>query len=338
MSKSVVKIEALGFPWKTKDPFLFCVHHADFYPKGTKEFGPEPELLKGRNMGSDFEIKDGWRMYHGMKVPGFPSHPHRGFETITINKQGFVDHADSLGGAGRFGKGDVQWMTAGKGVQHSEMFPLLNQEMDNTLEIFQIWLNLPKKGKFVEPYYKMIWNETIPIKTVSDKNGRKSWIDVIAGSFEGTTAPEPTPDSWAANADNDIAVWTIKMEAGAELSLPVATAESNRTIYLYQGNSVSIDGQEVLVNQMAELVASAETLIVNGSEETFLLLLQGKPINEPVAQYGPFVMNTQAEIMQAYNDYQRTHFGGWPWDNSAPVHDPKKGRFAKYSDGSVETP
>jgi len=126
MTNPVIQITPLGFPWETSDPFLFCVHHEDFYPEGNEKMGPKGSL-EGRNLGNDFTIKDGYRMYHGETVPGFPAHPHRGFETVTIAQKGLVDHSDSIGAAGRFGDGDVQWMTAGKGVQHSEMFPLLNQ-------------------------------------------------------------------------------------------------------------------------------------------------------------------------------------------------------------------
>ena len=143
---AVKNIKALGFQWETSDPFLFCVHHEDKYPRGNSVCGPNSSL-EGRHIGQDFILKDGWRMYHGDTVPGFPGHPHRGFETITVVKEGMVDHADSLGAAGRYGNGDVQWMTAGKGVQHSEMFPLLSQDKENPMELFQIWLNLPKKSK-----------------------------------------------------------------------------------------------------------------------------------------------------------------------------------------------
>jgi redox-sensitive bicupin YhaK (pirin superfamily) len=129
------------FQWETADPFLFCVHHEDKFPQGNELMGPAQNPFQGRHMGDDFIIKDGFRMYHGKTVPGFPGHPHRCFETITVVRKGLVDHADSMGAAGRYGNGDVQWMTAGKGVQHSEMFPLLSQEKDNPLELFQIWLN-----------------------------------------------------------------------------------------------------------------------------------------------------------------------------------------------------
>ena len=146
-----------AFPWETLDPFLFCVHHDDSYPAGNESLGPAASL-DGREIGSDFAGKDGWRMYHGDVVPGFPQHPHRGFETVTIVRRGLIDHSDSLGATARFGGGDVQWLTAGKGIVHSEMFPLVRRDQANPLELFQIWLNLPAADKMVAPYFSMFWN------------------------------------------------------------------------------------------------------------------------------------------------------------------------------------
>ena len=107
MNNPVIQITPLGFPWETSDPFLFCVHHEDFYPPGNNQMGPNVSL-EGRNLGNDFNIKDGFRMYHGQTIPGFPAHPHRGFETVTIARKGLVDHSDSIGASGRFGNGDVR--------------------------------------------------------------------------------------------------------------------------------------------------------------------------------------------------------------------------------------
>ncbi|MFN6059709.1 MAG: pirin family protein, partial [Burkholderiales bacterium] len=109
----------------------------------------------GRQIGSDFSNKDGWSMYHGQTIPGFPSHPHRGFETVTIVRQGHIDHSDSLGATARFGPGDVQWLTAGKGIVHCEMFPLRQTNAPNPCELFQIWLNLPASRKMAEPHFTM---------------------------------------------------------------------------------------------------------------------------------------------------------------------------------------
>ena len=131
---AIESVEPLGFPWKTRDPFVFCVYHNDRYPAGNDEQGPAASLA-GRRIGNDFTIRDGWRMYHGDVVPGFPQHPHRGFETVTVVRQGLVDHSDSMGAAGRYGRGDTQWMTAGSGVQHAEMFPLVH--LDHNISMFR---------------------------------------------------------------------------------------------------------------------------------------------------------------------------------------------------------
>jgi len=334
-NNKIKNIKPMGFPWETRDPFLFCAHHRDEYPKGNEKLGPATSLA-GRNIGQDFTIKDGWRMYHGSTMPGFPYHPHRGFETITINKEGFVDHTDSLGAAGRFGKGDVQWMTAGKGVQHSEMFPLLKEEEWNPLEIFQVWLNLPKANKMVEPHFKMLWAEDIPIVTINDVNGGTSTIDVIAGSFNDTKALAPTPDSWAANPNNAVSVLTIKMDANAELKIPANELDVNRTLYFYEGDKLLVEDKTIEEYHLIDINSTEDVLLKNGSEEGFILMLQGKPINEPVAQYGPFVMNTQQEIQQAMQDFQKTQFGGWPWPEREQAHARDRGRFALHSDGSEE--
>ena len=331
----VKTISPLGFPWKTQDPFLFCVYHADNYPRGNEEMGPAASL-EGRDLGQDFSLKDGWRMYHGHKVPGFPQHPHRGFETITIAQKGLVDHADSMGAAGRFGNGDVQWMTAGKGVLHAEMFPLLNREKDNPLVLFQIWLNLPKSHKFVEPHFAMLWRESIPKFTYADDQGKQTTIDVIAGQIQETNAPDPAPNSWAADPGNEVAIWTIHMDASAEWEIPLASEGITRSLYFYQGAEISIEGETISINQGVALNAGEKASIKNGEKEARLLLLQGKPIGEPVAQYGPFVMNTQQEIQEAMMDYQGTQFGGWPWPQDDHVHARSSGRFAKHADGREE--
>jgi redox-sensitive bicupin YhaK (pirin superfamily) len=332
----VLQVAKLGFPWQTVDPFLFCVHHDDAYPEGNAEMGPSASL-EGRNLGQDFTVKDGWRMYHGHRVPGFPQHPHRGFETVTIARRGYIDHSDSLGAAARFGRGDTQWMTAGKGVVHSEMFPLIEQNAGNPLELFQIWLNLPAKNKFVEPYFTMLWDEDIPRREVRDDAGGTTRIAVVAGRFGDAVPPPPPPDSWAARADADVAIWTIGMSPRARWTLPRATSEDAlRVLYFFKGGSVTIAGQAIPAYSGVVIDPGQDTDIVNGDDESEFLLLQGKPIDEPVAQHGPFVMNTQEEIQQAFADYRRTGFGGWPWKVDAPVHPRHEGRFARHADGRHE--
>lgn len=333
---TIKKIRALGFQWETSDPFLFCVHHEDFYPKGNKELGPDLELLKGRHIGQDFIVKDGFRMYHGTTVPGFPGHPHRGFETITVVRKGLIDHADSTGAAGRYGDGDVQWMTAGKGVQHSEMFPLLKQTEENPMELFQIWLNLPKKSKMVEPHFKMIWAEEIPKFTNKDANGNEVNVEVLVGKLDKYAASTPPPNSWAADANNAVAIYNIQLAPNAEWTLPATLGGVNRTVFYYEGNALQIEGVEIPHYHAAEVDETASLKFKNGNEASKVLVLQGRPINEPVVQHGPFVMNTKEEIYQAFDDYQKTQFGGWPWPKYDYVHAPELGRFARHSDGKEE--
>lgn len=332
---AIKSIKPLGFQWETEDPFLFCVHHEDDFPEGNDAMGPSVSLA-GRHMGDDFIIKDGFRMYHGKVVPGFPGHPHRGFETITVVRKGLVDHADSLGAAGRYGFGDVQWMTAGKGVQHSEMFPLINKDKGNPLELFQIWLNLPAKDKMVEPHFKMLWSDQIPNMVVKDSNGRSTTVEVIAGSIGEYKAASPPPNSWAANPANEVAVWNIKMEANAEFQLPPASSGINRNVYFYKGKSLKLDETSIPFYHAVSLFGNAKVTLKNGEEECGILVLQGKPIGEHVIQYGPFVMNTKEEINQAFSDYHATKFGGWPWPRYDQVHDRDKGRFARHADGREE--
>lgn len=338
MNHPVKQITPLGFPWETSDPFLFCVHHEDFYPKGNENLGPVSSL-EGRNLGNDFTIKDGFRMYHGTTVPGFPAHPHRGFETVTIAKKGLVDHSDSIGAAGRFGNGDVQWMTAGRGVQHSEMFPLLHEDKENPFELFQIWLNLPKAKKMVPPHFAMLWQEDIPVYVHSDSQGCKTIVDVIAGTLGDVKALSSAPDSWAADQKNEVAIWTMKMEPNARFTIPGASDGVNRRLYFYKGASIKVASKDVPNYHAVKLGVDQEVLIENGAEEANLLMLQGRPIDEPVVQHGPFVMNTAQEIQNAMHVYQSTQFGGWPWPSHDHVHDKNKGRFAKFADGSmVEKP
>lgn len=326
---SIISKEPLGFHWKTQDPFLFCAHHLDAYPKGTDKLGPAMPLSR-RSLGQDFDLSNDWKMYHGLVVPGFPEHPHRGFETVTIVLEGFVDHSDSAGAYGRYGSGDVQWMTAGKGMQHAEMFPLLNKEEDNPLHLFQVWLNLPKRNKFVEPYYKMLWEKDIPFLTLTDDAGKALSIRIIAGSYEEKKAPEPAPDSWAAEAANHVDIFLVTLTEGATINLPAKSSTQKRAIYLYEGDGIDIEDQRLEVGYQAFLTTEA-TVFTNTKGNASFLLLQGEPIGEPVAQYGPFVMNTMEEIQQAYADYQQTGFGGWPWDRSDPVHGSDKKRFAIYT-------
>ena len=321
----------LGFPWEGFDPFLFTVHHLDHYPAGNDVLGPAVSL-HGRNIGSDFSYHDGWSMYHGATVPGFPQHPHRGFETVTVVRRGYVDHSDSLGATARYGEGDVQWLTTGSGIMHAEMFPLLDAEEDNPLELFQIWLNLPPESKMVDAYFGMLWSEAIP--KLSPAPGVS--IEAIAGSLGDQRPPSPPPDSWASRGDTDFAIWLIRLAPGASWAFPAANAGTNRTLYCFIGDELTIDGTAVARDVGARLDPAAAPLLESKGGPVELLMLQGRPIGAPVFQMGPFVMNSAEELRQAVDDYRRTQFGGWPWSGPDPVHARTEGRFALHADGEVE--
>jgi quercetin 2,3-dioxygenase len=339
MKNPILQTLPLGSPpWVTADPFLFCVHHDDQYPAGNEHQGPEASL-DGRDLGQDFAGKDGWRMYHGEDVPGFPGHPHRGFETVTLVRNGLIDHSDSLGATARFGHGDVQWLTAGTGIVHAEMFPLVKRGEPNPTELFQIWLNLPAEDKHAPPHFSMLWSQDIPRLTFTDAAGRRTEVTVAAGELEGRRAPPPPPRSWASRPDTDVAIWTLRLEPGATWTLPPAkNPRAHRTLYFFAGGALKVADQLFGEHQILAVSSDAALRLeaVEGTVE--VLMLQGRPIGQPVVQYGPFVMNTRAEIQQAMMDYQRTQFGGWPFQKNDPVHPREEDRFARHADGRVERP
>jgi len=336
-ASAVKSVGALGFPFKTSDPFLFCVYHKDLYPVGDKAHMFAPR----KGDGADFDWSQLYRMYHGDRLPGFPQHPHRGFETLTLVQEGTCDHTDSLGAAGRYGgdgrAGDLQWMTAGAGCVHGENFPLRHTDRPNTLRLFQIWLNLPSKAKMAPPTYRMSWAETMTF--VPGERGAE--CEVAAGRLGAAAAgTPPPPHSWAADARNDVGVFYVTLPAGGgRFVLPPAAkgAAVNRSAYVVEGatkgpSGVSVGGRAVPAGGRAafELRGDLECELLNehASEPAHVLVLQGRPIGEPVAQHGPFVMNTQQEIRQAFADYQRTQFGGWPWPEDAVAFPRSQGRFA----------
>ena len=384
----ILNTARLSFPFDCESPFLFAVYHLDKYPPGGENMGPDKKLLRGHNIGADFGNPAGWSMYHGTEgVPGFPKHPHRGFETITVTRQGLVDHTDSLGNGGRFGNGDVQWMTAGKGISHAEMFPLLDRAQTNVLELFQIWINLPKATKMSPPSFKMFWGETLPQQS---NNGAE--VALIAGSLPGFAAPpDPPPDSYAQPVNgSDVLVATVKLAAGASWTLPAFSAAAaavdvetlginalrelitsaglsyedcieksdlrvragealkrgssssgggrplHRNLYFYAGDEVSVGGKKVGSHSKIKVQPDAEIVMKATGGPAEVLVLQGRDIGEPTVQHGPFVGNTQQDIMKAFSDYQATGFGSWPWESEALAFPRERPRFAKYADGRLE--
>ncbi len=333
-SSSIIQgVWPLSFPWRCVDPFIFCVYHLDQFPAGDGKLAPKADL-SGRNIGQDFDGIAGWNMYHGDRVPGFPGHPHRGFETVTVTRQGLLDHSDSLGGSARYGQGDTQWMTAGAGIVHSEMFPLVNTASGNPTELFQIWLNLPPENKMVKPHFAMLWAPKIP---KLEKSGQYQ-LTLIAGSLQGQTPPPPPPNSWAADPKNEVAIWTLRLEEGATFTLPAASKGLSRTLYFFAGAKAEVSDKSLASASMISLDSSQDCQVKAIKGPCQFLMLQGKPILAPVAQYGPFVMNREVELQQAVEDYRRTRFGGWPWPSDDPTHGNKPERFTKFPDGKIEKP
>jgi len=225
----------------------------------------------------------------GDYIGGFPDHPHRGFETVTYMLQGRMRHRDSVGNVGLLAPGSVQWMTAGRGVIHSEM----PEQQEGAMEGFQLWLNLPAKDKMREPWYRDVATEDLP-----EWQGPGTTVRVIAGQARGIAGAVQREDTQALVLD-------IHLEAGTafEQALPAA---HNAFIVVYRGE-LTVAQQIVRSRRMAILAntpGSNGTRLQAGPEGARALLVAGRPLKEPIAQYGPFVMNTQQEIVQAVRDFQ----------------------------------
>lgn len=258
--------------------------------------------------------------------------------TITATITGLIDHADSAGNGGRYGDGDLQWMTAGKGIVHSEMFPLLKEDAENPLRFFQIWLNLPARSKMVQPAFEMFWAETVPVYQTDDGKASAT-LFVGHNYFDVTKNPNsPPPDSWANDPSNDVVVCHMTIQPGGKLVLPKAHEETaNRSLYYIEGksNEVIVDGEPLKAKVFLTLDPASEETVLEVPESALgpaeFLWLQGKPIEEPVTQHGPFVMNTRQEIVQAFAEYRETEFGGWPWPRDDMVFPASKGRFSLFN-------
>ena len=216
---------------------------------------------------------------------------------------------------------------------------MLERDAPNPLELFQIWLNLPTADKMVDPHFSMLWSQHDSRTMFRDAEGRPTDVTVVAAQLDGKAPPPPPPQSWASRPDSTSpsgrSRWRPVPAGPCRRPLPASGA----TLYFFRGSSAT--GRRARAGSARRASRCAPTrrsTLENGDAESELLLLQGRPIGEPVAQYGPFVMNTPAEIQQAFADYRRTEFGGWPWPSDAPVHPRDEGRFAKHADGRREEP
>lgn len=228
---------------------------------------------------------------------GVDEHPHRGFETVTILYQGELEHRDSGGHFGRIGAGDVQWMTAASGVVHEEKFSQAFTEKGGTAEMVQLWVNLPAKEKMSSPRYQTLLKETIPVVEVAEGSGK---VRVIAGTLGEVVGPAKT--------STPLNVWDIQLNAGANIDLSVPDG-NNLTVVVLHGE-VTLNGSQVVHGtELAIFDRSGEQFSLHANEDSMVLVLSGEPIEEPIAGYGPFVMNTEEEIKQAILDYQSGKMG-----------------------------
>lgn len=230
------------------------------------------------------------------KLLGVGPHPHRGFETVTIAYRGKVAHHDSMGGGGVIGEGDVQWMTAGSGILHKEYHEENFNREGGEFQMVQLWVNLPAKDKMTRPKYQAIANAEMGRSDLPDGG----YVEVIAGEYDGVKGPATT--------FSPVHLYNVKPKAGTELSL---SFPSDYTVAMLAiEGSATLNGEERLVtDHLAVFDTAGDEISVRADEDSILLVMAGEPLNEPIAQYGPFLMNTKAEIAQAIDDYQQGKFG-----------------------------
>ncbi len=257
-------------------------------------YGGQPKAL------SPFLLLDYARPYEftpAAKPRGVGQHPHRGFETVTIVYAGEVAHKDSTGNGGVIGPGNVQWMTAGAGILHEEFHSPAFTKAGGTLEMVQLWVNLPAKGKMTPPGYQGITDAQIPSVSLPDGVGL---VRVIAGHFGNATGP--------ARTFSPMNVWDIRLSAGAATPFTLPEGWTASIVVLH--GTVQVNGQEVAREaDLVTLTSSGTEVLLEANSDAVVLLLSGEPIDEPIVGYGPFVMNTEEEIRQAMRDFQSGNFG-----------------------------
>lgn len=230
------------------------------------------------------------------EIRGVGEHPHRGFETVTIVYAGEVEHRDSAGGGGLIGPGDVQWMTAASGLVHEEMHGKEFAKKGGLFEMVQLWVNLPKKDKMAEPRYQGLKDASIPRVQLGDAGT----LRVIAGEYEGQKGPAKT--------FTPINLWDIRMNKGTTRTFKVTEGHSV-SVFVLSG-SVSIDGSKPIVEaEIAVLTREGDEFTLSVTQDSKILLMSGEPINEPIIGYGPFVMTSQADIHQAFLDFEAGKMG-----------------------------
>ncbi|GEK72399.1 MULTISPECIES: pirin family protein [Halomonas] len=231
------------------------------------------------------------------KPRGVGQHPHRGFETVTLVYEGELEHRDSTGSGGRIGEGDVQWMTAGAGIVHEEFHSRAFTERGGRLEMVQLWVNLPADDKETPAAYQTLLNADIPIVSLDDNAGH---VRVVAGSYLGHEGP--------ARTFTPINLWDVRLASGGDAVLPVP--DGHTTLLAVLEGTVQVNGETIVRDEaVVAFERRGQELYLEANNDAKLLLLSGEPIDEPVAGYGPFVMNREEELQQAFVDFQNGKYG-----------------------------
>ena len=328
----VTKVTRFDMHWDTEDPFLFVSHHEDDYPHGNRQLAPPLAEITGRDLGRDFEKRLGFRMYNGKVVPGFPMHAHWGYETITLPEIGYIDHFDTMGIEGRFGFGDVQWVHASSKYMHNEMYPLVNQEERNPNDITQIMINLPLEAKNGENGVTTVWSEDVPVVEVDGCS-----VKVICGSFGGACVRSPYDDSWA-NGEHSVRVLRVTMSPGSRLEIGPTSQKANRNVYLVSGTSLDVCGTVIEENMRAKIQPDIAMTLTNGESDSVVWILEGEPIDQKMASFGPVTLKDVKEVRAAMEDIRRNEYQEWPFDVIDKVHAQDEGRFIRYPDGTEIRP
>jgi len=330
--KTVQKIVDINIHWSGDDPFTFVSHHHDKYPHGNAQMAPPLDLIAGRNLGRDYQERFGFRMYHGRVVPGFPMHAHWGYETVTIAEKGFVDHFDTEKNFGRYGNGDVQWTFASSRYEHNEMYPLIDQENDNPVHITQIMINLPLDRKNTGNAVNNIWSENIPVFTDGEKE-----ITLYCGTYGGRSLYSPNPGSWA-KEENSVRIMKAVLQPGASFSLDALPGGVDRNVYFVSGKDAVMDGTRIKPNLRFKTVRETSINIVNGEEESEFWILEGRPIGEKQAAFGPVILKDLDEVRSSMYEIRVNEFKEWPWGVMDVTNPLDMGRELHRPDGSVEKP
>lgn len=326
------KATGLGMHWDTEDPFLFASHHEDDYPHGNRQQAPPLEEIAGRNLGRDYQKLLGFRMYHGKVVPGFPMHAHWGYETLTVPELGYIDHYDTEGIQGRFGFGDCQWVSASSKYEHCEMYPLVNQEERNPNDITQIMVNLPLEMKNRGNSVRTVWRED---KKVVEGDG--SSVEVFCGDFAGASAESPNDVSYAKRS-NGIRILRVVLQPGARISIDPAADGASRNLYYVSGDRAAIAGEDVRYYSRLKFTDTRAFEIANGDAESVMWLLEGRPIGQRMASFGPVTLEDLSDVRKALDEIRINEFLEWPWDIIDKAQPLGTGRFIRYADGTEERP